>query len=39
MKLLTLLLTPVMVAVGFAEPSKPAIVLVHGTFADGSSWA
>jgi pimeloyl-ACP methyl ester carboxylesterase len=39
MKLLTLLLTPVMVAVGVAEPSKPAIVLVHGAFADGSSWA
>lgn len=39
MRLLTLLLTLALIAVGTAAPVKPAIVLVHGAFADGSSWA
>jgi len=39
MKALTLLLSLASVAVGFADTSKPTIVLVHGAFADGSSWA
>jgi len=39
MRLFTLLLTVASAAVGFADPIKPAIVLVHGAFADGSSWA
>jgi len=38
MKYLTLLLSLALVAVGSAQTSKPAIVLVHGAFADGSSW-
>ena len=39
MKLLTLLLSIASVALGTAETSRPTIVLVHGAFADGSSWA
>jgi pimeloyl-ACP methyl ester carboxylesterase len=39
MKALTLLLSLAFVAVGSADTSKPTIVLVHGAFADGSSWA
>jgi len=39
MKALTLLLIlGASVAVGSADTSKPTIVLVHGAFADGSSW-
>jgi pimeloyl-ACP methyl ester carboxylesterase len=38
MKTLTLLLSLVSVAIGSAETAKPTIVLVHGAFADGSSW-
>src|SRR5262245_5266665 len=38
MKALALLLSLVAVAVGSADASKPTIVLVHGAFADGSSW-
>jgi len=39
MKALTLLLIlGAPVAVGSADTSKPTIVLVHGAFADGSSW-
>src|ERR1700726_4856780 len=39
MKTLTLLLTLASVAVGYTDTSKPTIVLVHGAFADGSSWS
>jgi pimeloyl-ACP methyl ester carboxylesterase len=39
MKALTLLLSLASLAVGSPSPSKPTIVLVHGAFADGSSWA
>ena len=39
MKALTLVLTLISVAVASAQPAKPTIVLVHGAFADGSSWA
>ena len=39
MKVLTLLLSLASVAVGSAQAPKPTIVLVHGAFADGSSWA
>ena len=39
MKVLTLLLSLASIAVGSADTSKPTIVLVHGAFADGSSWA
>jgi hypothetical protein len=39
MKILTLLLSLASVAPGSADTSKPTIVLVHGAFADGSSWA
>src|SRR4029079_19026746 len=39
MKTLTLLLCLAAVAVGSADTAKPTIVLVHGAFADGSSWA
>jgi pimeloyl-ACP methyl ester carboxylesterase len=39
MKVLTLLLSVASVAVGSAQTAKPTIVLVHGAFADGSSWA
>src|SRR5438093_10928104 len=38
MKALTLLLSLASVALGSANTSKPTIVLVHGAFADGSSW-
>jgi pimeloyl-ACP methyl ester carboxylesterase len=37
--LMVLLLTLVPVTVGSAAASKPSIVLVHGAFADGSSWS
>jgi pimeloyl-ACP methyl ester carboxylesterase len=37
--ILTLLLSLASVAPGSADTSKPTIVLVHGAFADGSSWA
>jgi len=39
MKTLTLFLTIAAVAFGFADATNPAVVLVHGAFADGSSWA
>ena len=39
MKALTLCLTLSSVAVASAQTAKPTIVLVHGAFADGSSWA
>ena len=39
MKVLTLLFSLTSVAVGSAQTTKPTIVLVHGAFADGSSWA
>ena len=39
MKALTLVLTLASAAVVSAQTSKPTIVLVHGAFADGSSWA
>jgi pimeloyl-ACP methyl ester carboxylesterase len=39
MKVLTLLLGLASIAPGPSDISKPAIVLVHGAFADGSSWA
>ena len=39
MKVLTLLLSLVSVAVASAQTARPTIVLVHGAFADGSSWA
>jgi len=39
MKILTLLLSLASVAPGSVDTSKPTIVLVHGAFADGSSWA
>src|ERR1041384_1758125 len=39
MKVLTLLLSLASVALRSAETSKPTIVLVHGAFADASSWA
>jgi pimeloyl-ACP methyl ester carboxylesterase len=39
MKVLTLLLGLVSIAVGPGNTSKPTIVLVHGAFADASSWA
>jgi pimeloyl-ACP methyl ester carboxylesterase len=39
MKVLALLLSLALVALGSADTSKPTIVLVHGAFADGSSWA
>ena len=38
MKTLTLFLALASFAIGSADTSKPAIVLVHGAFADGSSW-
>ena len=38
MKSVALLLALATVAVGSAQTSKPTIVLVHGAFADGSSW-
>ena len=39
MKTLALVLSLVSVAATSAQTSKPTIVLVHGAFADGSSWA
>jgi pimeloyl-ACP methyl ester carboxylesterase len=39
MKVLTLLLSLASIALGPRDASKPTIVLVHGAFADGSSWA
>jgi pimeloyl-ACP methyl ester carboxylesterase len=39
MNVLTLLLSLASIAVGPADTPKPTIVLVHGAFADGSSWA
>jgi pimeloyl-ACP methyl ester carboxylesterase len=39
MKALTLLLAIASIALGSADSAKPTIVLVHGAFADGSSWA
>ena len=39
MKALALLFSLASVAVGSAQTTKPTIVLVHGAFADGSSWA
>lgn len=39
MKALALVLTLASVSVGSAQETKPTIVLVHGAFADGSSWA
>jgi pimeloyl-ACP methyl ester carboxylesterase len=39
MKTLTLILSLAAVGVAHAQTSKPAIVLVHGAFVDGSSWA
>jgi pimeloyl-ACP methyl ester carboxylesterase len=39
MKALAVLLSLAFVTVGSAQTSKPTIVLVHGAFADGSSWA
>jgi pimeloyl-ACP methyl ester carboxylesterase len=38
MKAFALLLALGSASVGFAQPTKPTIVLVHGAFADGSSW-
>ena len=39
MRVLTFLLALASAAVGSAQTTKPTIVLVHGAFADGSSWA
>ena len=39
MKTLTLALVLASAAVASAQTSKPTIVLVHGAFADGTSWA
>src|SRR5262249_31564703 len=39
MKVVTFLLSLTSFAFGSAGTSKPTIVLVHGAFADGSSWA
>jgi pimeloyl-ACP methyl ester carboxylesterase len=39
MKALTLLLAVASIALVSADSAKPTIVLVHGAFADGSSWA
>ena len=39
MKLLTVLLSLGSIAFASGNPPKPTIVLVHGAFADGSSWA
>jgi pimeloyl-ACP methyl ester carboxylesterase len=39
MKTLTLVLALATAGVASAQTSKPSIVLVHGAFADGSSWA
>ena len=39
MKVLTLLLSLASIALGPGDASKPTIVLVHGAFADGSSWS
>ena len=39
MKALTLLLGLASIVLGSVDTAKPTIVLVHGAFADGSSWA
>jgi pimeloyl-ACP methyl ester carboxylesterase len=39
MKALTFVLTLASITLASGDTSKPAIVLVHGAFADGSSWA
>ena len=39
MNTLALLLGLASVALGYTDTPKPTIVLVHGAFADGSSWA
>ena len=39
MKALTLLLSLASIGLGSADTAKPTIILVHGAFADGSSWA
>jgi pimeloyl-ACP methyl ester carboxylesterase len=39
MKVLTLLLGLASIVLGSVDTAKPTIVLVHGAFADGSSWA
>ena len=39
MKALTLLLTLAFAGLASAQTARPTIVLVHGAFADGSSWA
>jgi pimeloyl-ACP methyl ester carboxylesterase len=39
MKAVTVFLSLAWVALGSAQTSRPTIVLVHGAFADGSSWA
>ncbi len=36
---MTFLLSPASFALGSADTTKATIVLVHGAFADGSSWA
>ena len=39
MNVLTLLLGLASIVLGSVDTAKPTIVLVHGAFADGSSWA
>jgi pimeloyl-ACP methyl ester carboxylesterase len=39
MKILALVLSLASAVVASAQSPKPTIVLVHGAFADGSSWA
>jgi pimeloyl-ACP methyl ester carboxylesterase len=39
MKTFALLFTLASAALGFADSPKPTVVLVHGAFADGSSWS
>ena len=39
MRALTFVLALISATVGSAQTAKPTIVLVHGAFADGSSWA
>ena len=39
MKALTILFALASAAIASAQTVKPTIVLVHGAFADGSSWA
>jgi pimeloyl-ACP methyl ester carboxylesterase len=38
-EIVTLLLSLASLALGPGGTAKPAIVLVHGAFADGSSWS